>query len=65
MKHQIILELNDKEKKALDELCLEKDLDEQRVMRLALAVFQSVDFHMKRGHQVFPKNLPRGCMGDD
>ena len=65
MTHKIELELNDKEKEVLDQLCKDQDLTEQNLLRAALRIYQLV-YHFNI--DITPptlKDMPRGCGGDE
>ena len=62
MKYNVTISLNAKEKKTLDKLCEDHDMNEEQVMRQALKVYQTVDYRIKKGLQIFPRDIPVGCV---
>jgi len=57
--NQITINLNDKEKLALSKLSEENGTTEEQIMRLALRVFQTIDYRIKNGSTIFPRDIAK------
>lgn len=55
-KKTMTLNLSDAEMRALDDLCVRKDLSKTAILRQALRFYQMVDVRLERGDKLFLEN---------